>query len=153
MIRMNFFLQFFIKNSESLSRSLLEKSDENSLEENHSQERGRPPFHPLLNSRKSLPNSRNSINRDTERETKIEIIYLTIKGHSGDTKKGKNSWKDEIHKEIETAIRSHKIFSKIQNLCVVVSELNGDAIRQLAAYLDISNTLKCKELIARVRTV
>ena len=80
----------------------------------------------------------------------IEIIYVTTKGHTGDTKRGKNSWKDDIYKNIELSVRSHPIYSSLcANLCVVVSEVNADVIRQLAAYLDLTNISNSKDVINR----
>ena len=79
----------------------------------------------------------------------IEIIYVTIKGHTGDFQKGKKKWKDDIYKDIEKSIRAHPIYSMITNICVVVSEVNAEPIRQLAAYLDLNNISRSKDFINR----
>ena len=70
----------------------------------------------------------------------LDIIYVTSKGHSG----GKNKWKDEIHKEIEHEIKTHPVFSKLTDFCVVVSEVNGDLIRQIYSRFDVKDCSRSK---------
>lgn len=76
----------------------------------------------------------------------LDIIYVTTKGHSG----GKNKWKDEIHKEIEHEIKSHPVFSKLTDFCVVVSEINADLIRQIYSRFDVKDCSKSKGKIDKM---